>query len=315
MNPDGPIVIFGGTGFVGRHLVARLVAAGHDVLVPSRNRSMQRELHIVPQARVINVDVYSDAALRELLQGAHAVINLIGILNERGRNGRGFEAAHTGFTKKLIAACQASGTRRLLQMSALNAGRGRSHYLRTRGEAEAAVKASGLDWTIFQPSVIFGPGDGLFARFAGLLKLAPVLPLARAGAKFAPVHVGDVAEAFVRALTRPASIGQTYELYGPDVLTLKQIVQYTAQCMGLRRAVLALPDALGRIQAALMDFMPGKPFSTDNFLSLQVDSVGGIDGLHRLGIEPTPISAVIPALLGPDPQQRRLDRFRRSRGA
>ncbi|MFA7488119.1 MAG: complex I NDUFA9 subunit family protein, partial [Lysobacteraceae bacterium] len=124
-----------------------------------------------------------------------------------------------------------------------------------------------------------------------------------------------VAEAFVRALTRPASIGQTYELYGPDVLTLKQIVQYTAQCMGLRRAVLALPDALGRIQAALMDFMPGKPFSTDNFLSLQVDSVGGIDGLHRLGIEPTPISAVIPALLGPDPQQRRLDRFRRSRGA
>lgn len=315
MNPDGPIVIFGGTGFVGRHLVARLVAAGHDVLVPSRNRSMQRELHIVPQARVINVDVYSDAALRELLQGAHAVINLIGILNERGRNGRGFEAAHTGFTKKLIAACQASGTRRLLQMSALNAGRGRSHYLRTRGEAEAAVKASGLDWTIFQPSVIFGPGDGLFARFAGLLKIAPVLPLARAGAKFAPVHVGDVAEAFVRALTRPASIGQTYELYGPDVLTLKQIVQYTAQCMGLRRAVLALPDALGRIQAALMDFMPGKPFSTDNFLSLQVDSVGGIDGLHRLGIEATPISAVIPALLGPDPQQRRLDRFRRSRGA
>lgn len=315
MNPDGPIVIFGGTGFVGRHLVARLVAAGHDVLVPSRNRSMQRELHIVPQARVINVDVYSDAALRELLQGAHAVINLIGILNERGRNGRGFEAAHTGFTKKLIAACQASGTRRLLQMSALNAGRGRSHYLRTRGEAEAAVKASGLDWTIFQPSVIFGPGDGLFARFAGLLKIAPVLPLARAGAKFAPVHVGDVAEAFVRALTRPASIGQTYELYGPDVLTLKQIVQYTAQCMGLRRAVLALPDALGRIQAALMDFVPGKPFSTDNFLSLQVDSVGGIDGLHRLGIEATPISAVIPALLGPDPQQRRLDRFRRSRGA
>ena len=315
MNPDGPIVIFGGTGFVGRHLVARLVAAGHDVLVPSRNRSMQRELHIVPQARVINVDVYSDAALRELLQGAQAVINLIGILNERGRSGRGFEAAHTGFTKKLIAACQASGTRRLLQMSALNAGRGRSHYLRTRGEAEAAVKASGLDWTIFQPSVIFGPGDGLFARFAGLLKIAPLLPLARAGAKFAPVHVGDVAEAFTRALARPASIGQTYELYGPDVLTLKQIVQYTAQCMGLRRAVLALPDALGRIQAALMDFMPGKPFSTDNFLSLQVDSVGGIDGLHRLGIEPTPISAVIPALLGPDPQQRRLDRFRRSRGA
>lgn len=315
MNPDGPIVIFGGTGFVGRHLVARLVAAGHDVLVPSRNRSMQRELHIVPQARVINVDVYSDAALRELLQGAHAVINLIGILNERGRNGCGFEAAHTGFTKKLIAACQASGTRRLLQMSALNAGRGRSHYLRTRGEAEAAVKASGLDWTIFQPSVIFGPGDGLFARFAGLLKLAPVLPLARAGAKFAPVHVGDVAEAFARALTQPASIGQTYELYGPEVLTLAQIVQYTAQCMGRRRAVLPLPDSIGRIQAALMDFVPGKPFSTDNFLSLQLDSVGGIDGLHRLGIEPTPISAVVPALLGQDPQQRRLDRFRRSRGA
>jgi uncharacterized protein YbjT (DUF2867 family) len=314
MNSNRPIVIFGGTGFVGRHLVAQLVADGHSIVVPSRNRSMQRELHVVPQARVVDANVHAEDELRDMLKGAQAAINLVGILNERGRDGRGFEAAHIGFTEKVIAACHASGTRRLLQMSALNAGRGKSHYLRTRGDAEARVKASGLDWTIFQPSVIFGPGDGLFQRFARLLQLAPVLPLARANAKFAPVYVGDVADAFVRALTQPVSIGQTFELYGPDVLTLQQIVRYTAQCMGLHRGVLPLPDALGRLQAALMDFVPGKPFSTDNFLSLQLDSVGGIDGLHRLGIEPTPMSAIIPTLLGPHPRQRRHNHFRRTRG-
>jgi NADH dehydrogenase len=196
-------------------------------------------------------------------------------------------------------------------MSALNAGRGRSHYLRTRGEAETLVKASPLDWTIFQPSVIFGPGDGLFCRFATLLKIAPLLPLARGSAKFAPVYIGDVVEAFRRALGNAGSVRQTYELYGPDVVTLAQIVRMTAQQLGLRRLVAPLPDALGRMQAFVMDFVPGKPFSSDNYRSLQTDSVGGIDGLHRLGIAPTPMSAILPDILGHgEDRQARLDRYR-----
>lgn len=307
------VVVLGGTGFVGRHLVPRLATEGWRVTVLSRNRNLQRELLVLPQVRVESTDVHSAEALRAALRGADAVINLVGILNEPGLGGRGFERAHVTLTRNVIAACRGSGVRRLLQMSALNAGRGRSHYLRTRGDAEAAVRESGLDWTIFQPSVIFGAGDGLFGRFHALLRLAPVLPLARAGAKFAPVFVGDVVRAFVRALRDPATHRQTYELYGPEVMTLAQIVRYTARAARLRRLVVPLPDAIGRLQGLAMDFVPGKPFSTDNYLSLQVDSVGGIDGLYRLGIDKTPVDAIVPALLRPSGRQERLDRYRAQR--
>lgn len=307
------IVLLGGTGFVGRHLAARLAADGYRVTVLSRNRARRREVGVVPNVRVVTCDVYSQTALADLLAGADAAINLVGILNEPGRGGSGFARAHVQLTRALVAACHASGCTRLLQMSALNAGRGRSHYLRTRGEAEDVVKNSGLRWTIFQPSVIFGPGDGLFARFAQLLQISPVLPLARPKAKFAPVHLGDVLEAFARALRDKQTIGQTYELYGPDTMTLEEIVKYTARHLRLKRAILPLPDAMGRLQALAMDFVPGKPFSTDNYLSLLSDSVGGIDGLYRLGIPRTPIDAVVPALLGPGGRQGRLHRYRADR--
>jgi NADH dehydrogenase len=158
--------------------------------------------------------------------------------------------------------------------------------------------------------VIFGPGDGLFFRFAALLALSPVLPLAKPGAKFAPVYVLDVVQAFLRALEDRSTIGRTYEIYGPAVMTLREIVAYTARHRGLRRLIIGLPDPLGRLQAALFDFVPGKPFSSDNWKSLQIDSVGGIDGLYQLGIDKTPVDAVMPALLSGSPRQARLDRCR-----
>lgn len=308
------IVILGGTGFVGGHLVARLSALGHHIDVLSRNAAAKPQLAVLPRVRVRQSDPHDSAALANALQGADAVINLVGILNETGFGGGGFKRAHVALTRNVIDACKASGVRRLLQMSALNAGRGESHYLKTRGEAEALVKASGLDWTIYQPSVIFGPGDGLFSRFKFLLSFSPVLPLARAGAKFAPVYVGDVVAAMVKTMADPAAYGQSYELYGPEVLTLAQIVRYTARGMQARRLVIPLPDALGRLQALAMDFVPGKPFSTDNFLSLKIDSVGGIDGLYRLKIDKTPIEAVIPQILFPKGKQARLDRYRSASG-
>lgn len=304
------VVMLGGSGFVGRHLAPRLVAAGYRVRVPSRNRNIAREVGSVPGVELINCDVQDPAALRRALEGASVAINLVGILNEAGRSGAGFQRAHVDLTRALIAACKEAGVKRLLQMSALNAGRGSSHYLRTRGEAEQLVRQSGLAFTLFQPSVIFGRGDGLFQRFAFLLRIAPVLPLARAHARFAPVYVGDVADAFCAALTRKDSIGQTLELYGDEVLTLKQIVEYTAECMGLRRLVVPLPDPLARIQGLVFDFVPGKPFSTDNYRSLQLDSVGGVDGLHKLGISKTPIAAILPQLLGRGSRQQLLDRNR-----
>lgn len=298
------IVVLGGTGFVGQRLVAALAARGCSVIVPSRNRDRQRELFVLPTVRVVNANPYHAESLRTLLAGADAVINLVGILNERGRDGSGFRRAHVELTETLIAACRDAGVTRLLQMSSLNAGRGESHYLRSRGLAEERVRGSGLRWTIFQPSVIFGPGDGLFDRFASLLRLTPLLPLARAQARMAPVYVGDVTRAFLRALDDPSTHGQTYELYGPDTLSLAEIVRCTARGMGLRRLVLPLPDALARLQAAIFDFVPGKPFSTDNYLSLRLDSVGGIDGLYRLGIDKTPIAAIVPRQLGGNARRR-----------
>lgn len=307
-------VILGGTGFVGRVLVARLAADGHAVTLLSRNLASHSERMLPPGVVLREMDVYDPGALRDAFAGADVVVNLVGILNEPGDNGRGFRRAHVELTQLVIAAMQLAGVRRLLQMSSLNAGRGHSHYLISRGQAEAAVRASGLDWTIFEPSVIFGANDGLFCRFAALLKLAPVMPLARAGARFAPVYVGDVAEAFVRCLGNRGSHGEVYELYGPDVFTLAEIVRMTAAQLGLRRWVLPLPDALGRLQALVFDFVPGKPFSSDNFRSLQTDSVGGIDGLHRLGIAPVRVVAKLPDILGHvDDRQTRYARYRARR--
>lgn len=307
------IVVLGGTGFVGSHVAPRLVARGHRVIVLSRNRELRRDLTVLPHSRVFSCNVYDRAALAARLAGADAALNLVGILNERGNSGAGFARAHVELTQTLIAACGAAGVKRLVQMSALNAGQGASHYLKTRGRAEDAVRGSALAWTITRPSVIFGPGDGLFCRFAKLLKLMPVLPLARATARFAPVYVGDVADALVRALEDPCTAGRVYELGGPDVMTLAEIVRYTRDCLGLKRAIVPLPDLLGRMQALACDFVPGKPFSSDNFRSLLLDSVPREDGLDALGIAKTPVAALVPAVLTHDDRQAQLDRLRQRR--
>lgn len=305
------IIVLGGTGFVGRLLVKRLAREGHAVTLLSRNLGSHADRLLPPDVLLREMDVYDPDALRQEFVGADAVINLVGILNEHGDNGRGFRRVHVDLTKLVIAACQLAGVRRLLQMSSLNAGRGSSYYLKSRGEAEVAVKASGLDWTIFEPSVIFGVGDGLFTRFGALLKSLPVLPLACADTKFAPVYVGDVVEAYSRCLRDGRSIGEVYELYGAEVFSLRQIVQMSARQLGLKRVIVPLPDFLGRLQGLVCDFVPGKPFSSDNFRSLQIDSVGGIDGLHRLGIVPTRVSQILPDILGHrGDRQKQLARYR-----
>ena len=308
------ITLLGGSGFVGRALVQRLAADGHDIVLLSRNLGQHYDRLVPPNVQLRELDVYDGGKLQTVFAGSDAVINLVGILNERGDNGRGFQRAHVELSQRVIAACQATGIKRLLQISSLNAGRGSSYYLKSRGAAEAAVKASGLDWTIFEPSAIFGVGDGLFARFGKLLALTPVLPLARANCKFAPVYLGDVVEAFVRGLKDRRSIGEVYELYGPDVFTLAQIARMSATQMGLQRLVVPLPDLLGRLQALAFDFILGKPFSSDNYRSLLLDSVGGIDGLHRLAITPTRVAEILPDILGHgEDRQARLDRYRAMR--
>ena len=303
------LVILGGTGFVGSHLVPRLAADGHRIVLLSRNREQHRALGVLPQVSVRSADVYSDEVLRQEFAGADAVINLIGILNAQGRHT--FQRAHVELTRRVIAACHASDVPRLHQMSSLKAGQGLSQYLKTRGEAEALVKASALDWTIYQPSVIFGEGDGLVSRFAALLRVMPVFPLARAKARMAPTFVGDVAEAIARCVGSD-TLGQrsSFELYGPQVLTLGEIVRSIRDAAGLRRLIIPLPDSLGRLQAQLAGLLPGKPFSLDNFRSLRTDSVGKTDGYAALGIVPQPFTPWLPRLLHGSPLQRRLNQAR-----
>lgn len=304
------IVILGGTGFIGSHLALRLAADGHRLTLLSRNREKHRALTVLPSLRVVSVDVYDRAALARRFDGHDVAINLVGILNETG--GARFARAHVDLTATVIAACREAGIDRLLQMSSLNAGSNVSKYLKTRGEAETLVKNSGLDWTIFRPSIVYGRGDGLVTRFHRLLQLAPLLPLARPHAKIAPVYVGDVCEAIAYCVTRRDCSGKIYELYGTDVYTLIAIVRMIRGAARLHRMVMPLPDALGWLQAQVCDLIPGKPFSSDNFKSLKLDSVGMRDGLAELGITPRHFAAVLQELLDLPAHEQRMDDARAS---
>jgi uncharacterized protein YbjT (DUF2867 family) len=305
------LVLLGGTGFVGSYLVPRLAADGHRITLLSRNRELHRSMAVLPNVAIRSTDVYDDAELRRQLEGADAVINLIGILNPQGRHT--FQRVYVEMTRRLIDTCLAVGIKRLHQMSSLKAGQGLSQYLKTRGEAEKLVKASPLDWTIYEPSVIFGDGDGLVTRFAALLRKMPVLPLARAGSRMAPTYAGDVAEAIARCVADDKlSRRRGFELYGPEVLSLGDIVRAIRDAAGLHTRIMPLNDSLGRLQARVAGLLPGKPFTIDNFLSLQTDSVGDMDGYAALGITPQLFTPWLPRLVQGPPRQHRLDAARQA---
>ena len=309
------IVLLGSTGFLGRRLLPDLSAAGHSCKVLSRYLPACRELTVIPGVEVRQANIYADDQLKMHFEGADAVINLVGILNESGRKGKGFNKAHVELVEKIIGACSASGLRRLVHVSALNAGKGSSHYLASKGQAEELIRAADdLDSTIVQPSVIFGDGDAFFNRFAELLKLAPVLPLACPEAKMQPVWVGDVTAAMTLALADPGTFGQTLIMVGPEAYSLRELVEFTATAAGLKRKIMGLPDSLSRLQGRLMDFVPGKPFSSDNYLSLQVDNTSVENSLRRFRIKPRSLESIVPGYLAGSPHQRHLDNYRKRAG-
>lgn len=310
------VCLLGGTGFVGRAVATRLAREGFPLRVLTRNRERHRaELITLPQLELIEADVFDPGVLKRHLAGCQAVIHLIGILNEGWRDSNSFQRIHVGSVQTAADAACAAGVRHFIHLSALqaDAARGPSYYLRSKGEAEARLIATtGLKYSILRPSVIFGPDDSFLNRFATLLKLSPVFPLACANAKFAPVYVGDVAEAVARILCVPQCYGTRYELCGPRTYSLLELVRYTAACAGLRRWILPLGANLSRLQAEICEFVPGKPFSRDNYRSTLVDSTcTGEDGLARLGIPPTALEAIAPFYLQP---KDRLDQIRRKAG-
>jgi len=312
------IVVLGGTGFLGTRLVARLIKDGRRVTVLSRDREQHKHLLVLPGLSLENCDVFNEAQLSEHFRGQDVVINLVGILNERGFGGSGFRRVHTELTRGVLQAARSAGVARLLQVSALKAAvNAPSYYLKSKGAAEQLIRDtnSALDWTIFQPSVIFGPGDSFLNRFAGLLAAVPgIFPLAKPNTRFQPVLVDDVIEALLRCLHGGASSRQTYELGGPQVYSLREIVEVVAKLTGRRRLIVGLPDAVAWLQAGVMNFVPGRPFSSDNYRSLTVDSVCVENGFAKLGLQPRSMLASARQYLGALEDNARLSQNRATAG-
>ncbi|MBT9566769.1 MAG: complex I NDUFA9 subunit family protein [Thiobacillus sp.] len=335
------ICILGGSGFVGTHLVSQLAARGLKVRVLSQRREMAKELILLPTVDVVEADVHDQQELIQHFRGMDAVINLIGILHEdkvsradlpSARRGD-FQNVHIELPRKVAHACGESGVRRLLHMSALGANaNARSAYQRSKGIAEALVREAGMqhveheNWylngpkfihgyglnvTIFRPSVIFGRGDSFLTMFAGLLKTFPVLPLAGAHARFAPVHVEDVARAFVDSLDNTATYGQTYELCGPKSYTLQELVRYVGEVTGKSRSIVPLGSLMSYLQAWALEFKPGRKLMTrDNFYAMGVDNVCSGGWPSVFDFQPAALEAVAPEYLRAESPRARYDGYR-----
>ena len=311
--PLRKVCILGGSGFVGRSICAELARRGVAVRVMARRRERARHLLVFPRLDLVEGSCHFAPDLADALTGCDAAVNLVGILHPRGE--ATFARVHAELPALVARVCEEREVPRLLHMSALGAAPDApSEYLRTKGTGEAAAHANAaVAATSFRPSVIFGPGDGLFNRFAGVLRAVPfVLPLAKAGARLQPVYVADVAAAVCRVLEDRDTFGKRYDLGGPEVMTLERIVRYTAQVIGVRRVVLPLGDRLATWQARVMERLPGKLLTMDNLRSLEVDSVTAHNGLEDLGITPAHVESIVPGYLG---ERRRRERNQRYRSA
>lgn len=314
------VALVGGTGFLGTSLTPKLVANGWNVRILSRHPERHRYLKVVPQVKMVQTNLASDAALADALSGCSAIVNLVGILNSDTRDGAQFTEVHAELPARLARAAGDTGVTRFVHVSALRADaeNGASQYLRSKGAGEVALRrASGPDLalTVFQPSTIYGPGDSFTNRFATLLKLpVPFMPLPKPNARFAPVHVDDVTTAIAYSLDDRDTVGKTYQLCGPQVLSLREVVKMVRDTLGIRRKIVGLPDGLAKIQAALMEFVPGKPLSRDNLKSLEVNSICDSNGFERLGMTPRAASTWIPRTVREANAIDPMDSFRRTAG-
>jgi NADH dehydrogenase len=313
------VLVAGGSGFIGRHVVAALCAQGLRVTVPTRHRERAKHLILLPTADVVEADVLAPGELERLVQGKQAVINLIGILHsrrgrrdERGPNDYGpdFARIHVELPQAIVAACRAQGVKRLLHLSALGiSASAPSEYLRSKAIGEQAVLAADdLEVTAFRPSVVFGPEDRFLNQFALLARFAPALAIPCPQARFQPVYVGDVARAIVRAIDDPDTHGKAYELCGPRQYSLKELVETVCRITGRERKVIGLSDRLSRLQATVMEKLPGQLMTRDNYRSMQVPNVCG--GEFPFGIQPQALEGLAPAWLAPSGPVERNSRLR-----
>ncbi len=295
-------VIFGGSGFIGGHLVARLARDGWEVVIASRHpdRALPlKTMGVVGQIVPMAVDIRSEAQVAQAVAGADAVANLVGILAESGS--RNFAAIHAEAPGRIGAAAAAAGVGRLVHLSALGADpESPSAYARSKAAGETALRAAFPQATILRPSIVFGPEDSFFNRFAGLARVLPALPLFGGGrTRFQPVYVGDVAAAAAAAMTSGRHRGETYALGGPRIYSFREIMELTLRETGRRRLLIPIPWSLANLQAAFWEWLPNPPLTRDQLRQLRIDNVvpPGAPGLDAFGIAPTPAEAVLPTYL------------------
>jgi uncharacterized protein YbjT (DUF2867 family) len=313
------VLVVGGSGFIGRHLVASLAAAGIRVTVPTRRRERAKHLILLPTVDVVQADVMAPGVLQRLCASKHAVYNLVGILHsrrgrrdERGANeyGPDFARVHVELPQAIVAACRLAGVRRLLHVSALGAARDApSEYLRSKAIGEQAVLAAeDLDATVFRPSVVFGPEDRFLNTFAAMTRFLPVMAVPCPAAQFQPVYVGDVARALHYALEEPGARGERYELCGPRVYTTKQLVEFVCAVRRRPRLVFGLSPRMSYFQAWMLEHLPGKLMSRDNYRSMQVPNTCGAPFPFQL--QPQALEAIAPAYLAPSGPRERYPQLR-----
>ncbi len=301
------VLVVGGSGFIGRHLVASLARRTVSVAVPTRSRERAKHLILLPTVQVLEEDVFAPGVLQKLVAGKDAVINLAGILHgrrgrpdERGPNDYGpdFARVHVELPQAIVTACRAAGVKRLLHVSALGAdSKAPSEYLRSKAIGAQAVLAAGdLDVTVFRPSVVFGPEDQFLNRFATLARFSPMLAVPCPKALFQPVYVGDVARVMMTALDEPSTHGKSFELCGPRVYSMKELIQFVCAATQRRRLTLGLSDRLSYLQARMLEWLPGPLMTRDNYHSMQVSNVC-TDCALPFGFVPQPLEAVAPTYL------------------
>lgn len=287
------VCIIGGTGFVGKHLVAKLTKKNVCCRILTRRQTSHRDMKLFPGVELQEVIRLDKDTLTQSFKDCDAVINLAGVLHS-GKDNNSFEAVHIHLVENIVDACEQAGIHRLLHMSALNANPDITdcHYLHTKGIGEqvALNTSEALCTTAFRPSVIFGRDDSFINRFRQLLRIPGPMPLACPDAIMSPVHVDDVVSAFLHVLDDSDSCGKQYDLCGPEQLTLQQIIRLIAQSSGKQKVILPLPDWLSRLQAGVLEHVPGKPFTRDNYHALQYPGKCQHDGLTALGITAYPMS-------------------------
>jgi uncharacterized protein YbjT (DUF2867 family) len=313
------ILLLGGTGFVGRHVCEKLTRMGSSMTVITRRANQASAIQNLPRVTVIEGDVYNLEFLTQCMQKHDVVINLIAILHGTPA---AFEKAHVQLPQVIAQACQDSGVHRLIHISALGASlSGPSEYQRSKARGEEIFKQAGLELTLLQPSVIFGKEDKFLNLFAQLQSITPIVPLAGATTRFQAVWVEDVANAIAQCVFNNNTAGKTYELCGPEVFTLQQLVQKSGQWADIRqgkgRLVFGIPHAMAWLQAFLMELAPGQPLmSRDNLASMEVDNVasGHALGLKDLNMEAAAVSSIAPGYLGTKGPSAALNDYRAKAG-